>query len=210
MPCGTCGTSLASTDESRSRARQAADEYAGLYSLGVPQEYVKTQERYEKAAQGAADAQFNLGWLYRHGRGVPQDGGEARGSGTRRLPRGGADAPANLGWRYANGRGVPQDYGKAREWYEKAAAQGNADAQGPASACCTRIAGVFRDYAKAREWYEKAAARGTSPTRRRILQKCREWKGGHKKDSISCDYLGYRQAAKQGSEYAKKALAIRN
>src|SRR5215472_9134061 len=41
---------------------------------GVPQDYRKAAEFFQKAAdRGNAEAQDNLGWLYEHGRGVPQD-----------------------------------------------------------------------------------------------------------------------------------------
>ena len=46
---------------------------------GVPQDYVKAREWYEKAAdKGSAFAMTNLGLLYQNGRGVPQDYGKAR------------------------------------------------------------------------------------------------------------------------------------
>ena len=44
------------------------------YGEGVPQDYKKAIEWYQKAAeQGHADAQYNLGWIYEKGRGVSAD-----------------------------------------------------------------------------------------------------------------------------------------
>ncbi len=42
--------------------------------LGVTQDYAQAAKWYRKAAeQGHAYAQFNLGYMYRFGQGVPQD-----------------------------------------------------------------------------------------------------------------------------------------
>lgn len=85
--------------------------------------------------QGHADAQFNLGVMYREGKGVPQDYAEA----VRwyRLVAEQADAGAqySLGLIYDNGgQGVPQDYVpqddvEAMKWWRLAAEQGDAEAQ---------------------------------------------------------------------------------
>ena len=46
---------------------------------GVPQDYAKAREWYEKAAAaGDAAAMRNLGFLYANGQGVPQDYAKAR------------------------------------------------------------------------------------------------------------------------------------
>ena len=78
------------------------------YSLGhgVPQDYAKARQWYEKAAaQGYTDAHVGLKML---------------------ADQGDPEAQFGLGLVYANGLyGVPQDFVKARQWYERAAAQGN-------------------------------------------------------------------------------------
>ena len=46
---------------------------------GVPQDYAKARQWFEKAAnQGNADAQYGIGWMYYEGEGVPQDYAKAR------------------------------------------------------------------------------------------------------------------------------------
>jgi TPR repeat protein len=53
----------------------------GLHDIGhgVPRDYVKARQWYEKAAdQGHAGAQYNLGVLYAEGLGVPLDTMKAR------------------------------------------------------------------------------------------------------------------------------------
>ena len=84
----------------------------------------------EKLEQYYAIAQDNLGWMYQHGRGVPQDDVEAV-KWYRKAAEGGnlAKAQDNLGWMYQHGRGVPQSDAKAVKWYRKAAEGGYSAAQ---------------------------------------------------------------------------------
>ena len=97
---------------------------------GILQDYAKARQWYEKAAaQGYAEAQYNLGVMYNNGKGVRQDYVKARKWYEKAAAQGVAEAQFNLGILYYNGRGVRQDYVKARQWYEKAAAQGYAPAQ---------------------------------------------------------------------------------
>ena len=75
------------------------------------------------AEQGDADAQSNLGLLYRKGRGVPQDYKTAVKWFRLATEQGNASAQYNLGVMYDNGYGVPQDYKTAVKWYRLAAEQ---------------------------------------------------------------------------------------
>jgi TPR repeat protein len=84
---------------------------------------------HRSAAQGYADAQFNLGLLYANGEGVPKDPAKAVELFQKAAEQGNADAQNNLGVMYYAGEGVPRDTAKAAEWFKKAAAQGNVDAQ---------------------------------------------------------------------------------
>ena len=61
-----------------------------------------------RADAGEASAQFNLGWMYTEGRGVPQDDAEAIAWYRRAAEQGNASAQFGLGAMYANGRGVPR------------------------------------------------------------------------------------------------------
>ena len=62
---------------------------------------------YRKAAdQGIAEAQFNLGVMYRDGQGVTQDYAEAVKWFRKAADQGNADAQFNLGVMYRNGEGV--------------------------------------------------------------------------------------------------------
>ena len=131
------------------------------FGRGVPQDYVKARQWYEKAAaQGNADAQFKLGFLYDFGHGVPKNYAKAWQWYEQAAAQGHPWAQFKLGALYDFGRGVPQDYVKARQWYERAAAQRNGMAQSNLGLMYAYGYGVPQDYAKARQWFEKAAAQG--------------------------------------------------
>ena len=59
--------------------------------------------------------------MYRDGRGVPQDYGEAVALFHMAAAQGDARGQENLGWMYVLGRGVPQDYVEAHKWFNLAA-----------------------------------------------------------------------------------------
>ena len=82
-------------------------------------------EWYAKAAaQGHAQAQFNLGIRYECGRGVAQDAALAVEWFAKAAAQGHAQAQFNVGLCYELGRGVAQDNALAVQWHTKAAAQG--------------------------------------------------------------------------------------
>lgn len=90
---------------------------------GVPQDYGKARQWYEKAAtQGHARAQYSLGLLYAAGRGVPQNNTKARQWFEKSAAQGDARAQYSLGMLYDTGQGVPQDSVRAYMWYNLAAA----------------------------------------------------------------------------------------
>ena len=118
-------------------------------------------EWYRKAAeQGDANAQHNLGVMYRNGKGVAQDDGEAVKWYRKAAEQGLARAQKNLGWMYERGEGVAQDDGEAVKWYRKAAEQGYADAQNNLGVMYYRGDGVAQDDGEAVKWYRKAAEQG--------------------------------------------------
>ena len=81
------------------------------------------------AAQGLAQAQYNLGLMYAEGRGVQRDDVQAVAWYQKAAAQGFAQAQNNLGLMYAEGRGVQRDDVQAVAWLQKAAAQGFAQAQ---------------------------------------------------------------------------------
>jgi TPR repeat protein len=77
------------------------------------------------AAQGSADAQYQLGFIYHMGKGVDQDYQEAAKWYRLAAEQGHAVAQNNLGVLYVNGKGVTQDYVRARMWFDFAARLGD-------------------------------------------------------------------------------------
>tara|TARA_R110002126_G_scaffold250710_1_gene393570 strand:+ start:91 stop:684 length:594 start_codon:yes stop_codon:yes gene_type:complete len=112
------------------------------------------------AKQGNADAQSNLGFMYRDGDGVPQDYKTALKWYKLAAEQGDADAQNNLGFMYNEGHGVPQDYKTAVKWYRLAAEQGDADAQSILGAMYAIGQGVIRDYVYAHMWGNLGASNG--------------------------------------------------
>ncbi len=111
------------------------------------------------AKQGVADAQYNLGVMYRKGRGVPQDDAEAVKWYRKAAEQGHAVAQVSLGVMYGEGRGVTQDYAEALQWWRKAAEQGVAGAQNNLGVMYSYGRGVPQDYVQAHMWLNLAASR---------------------------------------------------
>ena len=147
-----------------------ADYQAGVAAYSRGDYATALQEFKPLAEQGIAEAQFNLGLMYWHGRGVPQDSAEAakwyrkaaeQGQATTRLGRRAiATAQFSLGAMYADGAGVPQDYVRAYMWFNLAA---------------SRLApGFLRDMAVTRR--EEVAALMTPAQTAEAQRLARDWK----------------------------------
>ncbi|MDE0835771.1 MAG: tetratricopeptide repeat protein [Akkermansiaceae bacterium] len=90
---------------------------------------VERQSIKERAEQGDADAQCNLGVMYANGEGVPEDDAEAVKWFRKAAEQGHADAQYNLGIMYAKGEGVPEDNVLAYMWLNISAASGDVEAK---------------------------------------------------------------------------------
>jgi len=115
------------------------------------------------AEQGDALAQYNLGMLYRKGRGVPQDDVQARQWYEKAAVQGQAKAQFSLGTLYFNGEGAPKDYRQALRWFRLAADQGEAVAQTKIAIMYDDGQGVPHDIVQAYKWYSLAATNGDKP-----------------------------------------------
>ncbi|HEX3483975.1 MAG TPA: tetratricopeptide repeat protein [Micropepsaceae bacterium] len=87
------------------------------------------------AEQGNASAQFNIGLMYKVGKGVSQDYSEAVRWFRLAAKQGNVLAQTNLGVAYENGQGTPQSYVRAYVWYDLAASS----AVGPFAEGLTKI-----------------------------------------------------------------------
>ena len=86
----------------------------------------RTADLRARAEAGAADAQYDLGFLYDNGYGVAQDYQAALTWYRKAAEKGVADASYRLGALYERGKGVPSDMEYAYGWYSVAAHVGNA------------------------------------------------------------------------------------
>jgi TPR repeat protein len=89
----------------------------------VRQDYLQALQWFQKAAaQGDADAQWQLGSMYANGKGVPQNYKEAVEWYRRAADQGYRPAQDQLGYIYAVGQGVPRDAVQAYFWWNLAIA----------------------------------------------------------------------------------------
>ena len=126
----------AGTDEPRHRividlaplteATQALDQgVRAVLGLDGAVDLIRARDAFTRAAAaGSAEAAFNLGELYRAGRGVEQDYRRAAEWFRRAAAAGFAPARFHLAVLLFNGAGVPRDPAQARVLIEQAAAQG--------------------------------------------------------------------------------------
>ena len=110
--CGKCGIEK-KPSEAAKWYRKAVEE-GDMVSYGV-------QLYRENAELGDAEAQYQMGGLYRLGNGVEQDYAEAEEWYRRAAEQDHVEAQYWLGRLYEGGLGVEQDSSEAAEWYGKAA-----------------------------------------------------------------------------------------
>jgi putative methionine-R-sulfoxide reductase with GAF domain len=114
------GVSTGSVNDSGTDSSPAA---SGHSSANVQLNYLT--ELRNLAAQGNADAEWQLGARYHNGDGVLKDDVQAMQWFQRAAEQGHVSAEATLGAYYWAGRGVPQDLSKAYFWSAVAFAQGD-------------------------------------------------------------------------------------
>ena len=129
---------------------------------GQARERQLEQQLLEHAAQGAAQAQYEVGRRFWNGDGVDQDHKQAADWFDRAARQGLAAAQCALGLCYERGDGVEQDMWQAAAWYQWAAQQDDVEAQLHLSECYEKGRGVPKDKEKAAEWLYKAAQHGGS------------------------------------------------
>jgi uncharacterized protein len=141
------GVAGAQTPPVRPRAQTVSTDTPTIAALRV------------KANAGDADAQWNLGVMYRIGSGVPQDYAQSVAWYRKAADQGHTFAQWILGLMYDRGEGVPQDYGQSVAWFRKAADQGFARAQASLGYAYSHGQGVPQDYVESHKWRNLAASR---------------------------------------------------
>lgn len=121
---------------------------------------------YQKASDGDAEAQLELGTRYLTGRGVAmEDAVQARDWLTKSADKGNATAQFSLGEMYSTGWGIPEDKARAAIWYRKAADQGLATAQYALGNMYESGRGAPLNHEEAVTLIRKAANQGFAPAK---------------------------------------------
>ena len=135
-----------------------------LAHIAAAQQNERTKEPLDKiitrAENGDAVAQFNVGYAYQTGEGVPKDPTAAIGWYRRAAERGNMGAQFMLGFMYRTGEGVEPNYSEALKWYRKAAENGDGASASEIGAMYEHGVGVAADDQEAARWYKIAADRG--------------------------------------------------
>ena len=129
------------------------------------------------ASSGNASAQFEIGYMYAHGFGVPKNVSEGLRWFGLAAEQGYPDAESSLGFAYYFGEGVLSNYRVAAKWLRRAANQGLGNAQNKLGLMYERGEGVPQDYVSAYLWFDLAAAQGfpaVAPNRERVAGRMTE------------------------------------
>ncbi len=161
---------------------------------------------FQRAAEGHANAQFNLAGMYANGRGVPQDHEQAARWFQLAAEQDHAEAQFNLGNIYATGEGVPQDDEEAARWYRRAAEQGHARAQYSLAGMYASGRGVPQDDEEAARWYRRAAEQGHARAQYSLAGMYASGRGVPQDDEEAARW--YRRAAEQGHARAQYSLGF--
>ena len=135
------------------------------------------------AEQGDAQAQFTLGDIYEHGRGVPRSFAEALKWYQASAEQGFAAAQSTLGYLYQYGEGVEKNPQAAFMWNLKAAEQGDAHAQHNLAVMYDEGTDIPENKVEAVKWYRKAADQGYD--RAQLNLGVCYWKG----EGVAQDYV---------------------
>jgi hypothetical protein len=114
------------------------------------------------ASQNKPDAQFVLGYLYEHGKGLPLDFSKAAENYSRAALQGYSPAETNLGALYRHGNGVPKDPAASFHWYQLAAQHGHPVAQQNLGTFYYLGYATPVDYVEAANWFRASALQGFS------------------------------------------------
>src|SRR5260370_153551 len=105
------------------------------------------------AAQGNADGEFLLGYLFEHGQGVSKDYAKAAENYRGAALKGHSNAANNLASLYQQDHAVPKNFGLAFDWYLASAQHGNPVGQANLASLYFTGVGTPRDYVLPATWF---------------------------------------------------------
>ena len=178
--------------------------YLAMKKMVTRARKVKIVSVWERSAHGDADAQYNLGWMYQNGNGVPQSDSEAVKWYRKAAEQGHADAKKNLDCMSSTSKSVPLDESATVTFHRKAAEQGDAAAQFWMGWVYANGNGVPQDFAEAIKWYSKAAEQGNAGAQNNLAIIYQNGTGVPKDFDEAVKW--YRKAAEQGNADAQNWL----
>lgn len=156
---------------------EAQHDLAAIYTAGhggVPQNYDRAAYWFEQAAaNGVANAAYNLGVLNHQGLGIDQNMDKAIGWYSRAAELGHPEAQYNLGIAYIEGIGVPYDAAKAAAYFENAANNNIMEAAYNLGLIYENGLLGEAQPDKALSWYKKAADQGSPEAGQALRQLAR-------------------------------------
>src|SRR5438034_748246 len=151
--------------QAQQSAAQTQQSHLELYFAASKGNKTALNQLRVRAEQGNVDAQFDLGFMYQNGDGVPKDSAQAVRWYRKGAQQGLADAQYNLGVTYYTGNGVPKDSAQAVQWYRRAAEQGYAKAQYNLGLLYRNGDGVPKELVTAYMWFSLVAVQGIESAR---------------------------------------------
>ena len=135
----------------------AQDFHKGMAAAELGDYATALNEWRPLAAKGHVSAQYNLGFIYEEGRGVPLDPIEATKWYRKAAGQGYAKAQRALGLKYEYGKGVPRHKILAHMWFGLSAANGDKFAARYRDGIAKRMtpAQVVKAQKLARDWLRK-------------------------------------------------------
>jgi hypothetical protein len=112
------------------------------------------------AEQGNAEAQYNVGYLYEIGQGVPQDYKGAFKWFRIAAEQGLSQAQGKIGYMYSQGIGVKKSFKAAFKWFKLAAEKGDSYSQHSIGVMYAEGIGVEKNDKESLNWFKLAAKEG--------------------------------------------------
>ena len=212
IPGTEAATASPRQDRMQQELRLALDPFSAAHHLYLEGLQAYEEEEYDKAyailkplaQQGHTQAQFHLGTMYFHGRGIGRDSMAALVWYLAAADQGHTQAQYNVGVAYAQGIGVDRDMRRATVWWRKAALKGSTDAQFNLGLVYGKGYGVARDAVAAARWWRMAALQGDPAAQFNLGMMYARGDGVDRNWEQALDW--WRKAARQGFSHAIKAL----
>jgi TPR repeat protein len=164
------------------------------------------EELKAEAEAGDVDSEYQLGFRYYDGEGVPKDFSKAVRWFRKAAEQSNAHAQYYLGSCYANGEGAAKNKVEAVKWYRKAAEQSNVQAETALGYCYATGQGVAKEQTEAAKWYRKAAEQNFAQAELNLGNCYANGQGVAKDDAEAVKW--YRKAAEQDFAQAQISLAL--